>query len=161
MQLINISQLMSFNALGGDKARMLTYTYPHKHLGKIKVVICNHQVDSLFFLWLISTLVICKLLSMVVRDTECPCWNQVSLHNTNSNSCLSTYPYKPLRKIKGPYAITRLTVRYTRGLMSLLMICKQKEMVIHDTECPKLRLGVIKHETHSLTSIHKVNIYIY
>ena len=33
-------------ALRGDKSVMLTYTYPHKRLGKIKVTICNHQADS-------------------------------------------------------------------------------------------------------------------
>ena len=31
-----------------NKVSMGTYTYPHKQLRKIKVAICNHQVDSPF-----------------------------------------------------------------------------------------------------------------
>ena len=37
--------------LRGYKVSMKTHTYPHKPLGKIKVDICNHQVDSPFYLW--------------------------------------------------------------------------------------------------------------
>ena len=37
--------------LGGDKVSMLTHTYPHKPLRKIKVIICNHQADSPFYVW--------------------------------------------------------------------------------------------------------------
>ena len=50
--------------LRGDKVSMLTHTSPHKHLMKIKVTICNHQDDSLFYLYLYvccGPLVICKL----------------------------------------------------------------------------------------------------
>ena len=32
--------------LRGDKVSMLTHTYPHKPLRKIKVAICIHQVDT-------------------------------------------------------------------------------------------------------------------
>ena len=32
--------------LWGDKVSMLTHTYPHKPLRKIKVTKCNHQADS-------------------------------------------------------------------------------------------------------------------
>ena len=31
---------------GGDKVSMLTHTYPHKPIRKIKVTVCNHQADS-------------------------------------------------------------------------------------------------------------------
>ena len=31
---------------GSDKVSMLTHTYPHKPLRKIKATICNHQPDS-------------------------------------------------------------------------------------------------------------------
>ena len=31
---------------GGYKVSMLTHTYPHKPMRKIKVTICNHQTDS-------------------------------------------------------------------------------------------------------------------
>ena len=34
----------------GDKVSMLTHTYPHKPMSKIKVVICNHQADCPFYL---------------------------------------------------------------------------------------------------------------
>ena len=39
--------------LGGDKVSrpMLTHTYPHKPLRKIKVTICNHQADSPLYVW--------------------------------------------------------------------------------------------------------------
>ena len=37
--------------LGGDKVSMLTHAYLLKPLRKIKVAICNHQVDSPFYLW--------------------------------------------------------------------------------------------------------------
>ena len=37
--------------LGGDKMRMLTHTYQHKPLRKIKVTICNHQADSPLYVW--------------------------------------------------------------------------------------------------------------
>ena len=44
-----------------------------------------------------------------------------------------TYPHKPLRKIKWPSAITRLTPHFMYGLMSALVICKKRRsMVIHD-----------------------------
>ena len=35
--------------LKGDKMNMLTHTYTHKHLRKIKLTICNHQGDSPFY----------------------------------------------------------------------------------------------------------------
>ena len=37
--------------LGGDKVSMLTHTYPHKPLRKIKVTMCNHQADSQLYVW--------------------------------------------------------------------------------------------------------------
>ena len=37
--------------LGGDKVSMLTHTYPHKPLMKIKVTICNHQAGSPLYVW--------------------------------------------------------------------------------------------------------------
>ena len=48
-----------------------------------------------------------------------------------------TYPHKPLRKIKWPPAITKLTTHFAYGLMSDLVIASiEKSVVIHDTECP-------------------------
>ena len=61
------------NALRCDKVSMLTHTYQHKPLRKIKVAICNNQVDSLFYLWHVcSGDLLAKKKSMVVHDTECP-----------------------------------------------------------------------------------------
>ena len=39
---------------------METYTYLHKQLRKIKVAICNHQVDSPFMCSLMSAVVMCQ-----------------------------------------------------------------------------------------------------
>ena len=36
---------------GVIKASMLIHTYTHKHLMKIKVTICNHQVNSQLYVW--------------------------------------------------------------------------------------------------------------
>ena len=36
---------------GADKVSMLTHTYPHKPLRKIKVTIFNHQADSPLYVW--------------------------------------------------------------------------------------------------------------
>ena len=36
---------------GNNKVSMLTHTYPHKPLRKIKVVICNHQADNPLYMW--------------------------------------------------------------------------------------------------------------
>ena len=39
------------STLRGDKVSMLTHTYPHKPLRKIKVTICNHQADDPLYVW--------------------------------------------------------------------------------------------------------------
>ena len=63
---------------------MLTHTYPHKPLRKIKVAIYDHQADGPLYVCLISDLVICRFRkSTVIHDTECRFWDQVSLNNTN------------------------------------------------------------------------------
>ena len=59
---------------------VLTCTYPHKPLKKIKMYICNHQVDSPFGVWFD----VCpgdlqaKKKNLVLHDTECPYWGQLS-----------------------------------------------------------------------------------
>ena len=63
---------------------ILTHTCSHKPLRKIKVAICNQQTDSSLYVWLdvwFGDLQVLK--SMVIHDTECPYWDQVSLNNTN------------------------------------------------------------------------------
>ena len=66
------------------------------------------------------------------------------------------YPHKPLKKIKCPSAIIRLTAHFKCRLMSDLVICKhKKEMVIHDTECPPWNQA---HEEHKLAHLMIVMI---
>ena len=37
--------------LRGDKVSMLTHTYPHKPLRKIKMTICNDHADNPLYVW--------------------------------------------------------------------------------------------------------------
>ena len=63
-----------------DKVSM----YKHKPLRRI-MVICNHQADSLFYVW--SDLVICKHRKReygVIHDANCP--YNVSLNNNNNSN---------------------------------------------------------------------------
>ena len=46
---------------GVKKVSMLTHTYPHKFLRKLKVASCNHQADSTFYFCDLIDLMICKL----------------------------------------------------------------------------------------------------
>ena len=45
------SGLLSLFRFGGDKVSMLTHTYPHKPLRKIKVNISSHHGDSPLYVW--------------------------------------------------------------------------------------------------------------
>ena len=80
--------------LRGDKVSMLSHIYPHKSLRKIELTICNHQADSLLYVWPNrSDLVICNFRkSMVIHDTECPYWDQVSLNSTKPNQTKMCQP---------------------------------------------------------------------
>ena len=51
MSLLRPGVIKQPQPLGGDKVSMLTYTYPHKPLRKIKVTICNRQADSPLYVW--------------------------------------------------------------------------------------------------------------
>ena len=65
---------------------MLTHIYPHKAWRKIEVTICKiTRLTAHFMCGLMSDLLILHLLikSMVIHDTKCPFWDQVSLNNTN------------------------------------------------------------------------------
>ena len=68
----------------GDKESMLTHIYPHKARRKIDHM-QNHQADSPLYVWPYVWSADLHLLikSMVIHDTECPYWDQVSLNNTN------------------------------------------------------------------------------
>ena len=72
--------------LGGDKVSMLRNAYPHKALRRNKVTMCNHQADSPLYVWPGVWSVDLQVLkkSIVIHDTECPHWYQVSVNNTNS-----------------------------------------------------------------------------
>ena len=74
----------------GDKVSMLTHTYPHKARRKIEVIICKITRLTAHFMcglmsgpdvWSADLHLLIK--SMVIHDTECPYWDQVSLNNTN------------------------------------------------------------------------------
>ena len=70
-----------------DKVSMLTHIYPHKARRKIDHM-QNHQADSPLYVWPYVWSADLHLLikSMVIHDTECPYWDQVSLNNT-SQTC--------------------------------------------------------------------------
>ena len=48
---IVLAKLLWILLLGGDEVDIVTHTYPHKFLRKIKVAICDHKVDRPFYLW--------------------------------------------------------------------------------------------------------------
>ena len=50
-QMINTPGAVKYWPSGMIKVSMLTHTYPHKPLRKIKVTICNHQADSQLDVW--------------------------------------------------------------------------------------------------------------
>ena len=79
-----------FRTLRYDKVSMLTHTCPHKPLMKTERTIYNRQVDSRPFTCDLSALVIYKEKTMVIYDTKCPYWDQVSLNNTKSTSLLDS-----------------------------------------------------------------------
>ena len=64
---------------------MLTHSYPHHPMWKIKVATWNHQADDTFFYCLKSYLVICRndWISNVVRNIEYSPYYQVLLNNFN------------------------------------------------------------------------------
>ena len=69
----------------GDKVSISTHTYPRQPLGKKNVTMCKiTRLTAHFMCDLMSDLVICKFRkSVVVQDTECPYWDQVSLNYIN------------------------------------------------------------------------------
>ena len=78
--------LLVLLGLRDDKVSTVDHTYPHKLLMKTEVAICNHQVDSPFYLWpnVCSGDLHAKEKTIAIHDTECPYWDQVSLNNTDS-----------------------------------------------------------------------------
>ena len=99
-------------------ARVLVQPYLAP-LRNIEVTICKHQADSPFYVWPDVWSGICKLKkSMIIHDTECPYWDQVSLNNTNQ-----TKPgWKPT------LCVTWCLTWWFESFV--------KRVVIHDTECP-------------------------
>ena len=92
--------------LWGYKVSMLTHIYPHKLHRKIEMTI--HQADSPFYVWpdVWSADLHLFIKSMVMRDTKCPYWDQVSLNNTKPNQscwgCISLLLPR-LPKLSGPF----------------------------------------------------------
>ena len=84
-------ELLMGCTLWGDKVSMLTHIFPHKPLRKIEVTtacICKITRLTANFIMcsLMSDMLICKFIkSVVIHDTECPYWDQVSLNNTKPN----------------------------------------------------------------------------
>ena len=65
---------------------MLSHTHPYKPWGRLKWPHAITRLTSHFTCDLLSDLVMCKQKkSMVIHDTKCPHWNQVSLNNSNTN----------------------------------------------------------------------------
>ena len=76
----------------GDKVSMLTHTYDSDDTntnprGKLKWPYAITRLTAHFVCGLMYDLVRCKFRkSMVIHDTKCPYWDQVSLNNTNQTS---------------------------------------------------------------------------
>ena len=82
---------ITITPLWGDKVSMLTHIYPHKPRRKTEVTICKiTRLTAHFMCGLMSDLLICNCLRkvMVIHDTECPYWDQVSLNNTKPTKLL-------------------------------------------------------------------------
>ena len=82
---IMFTPIHSFGADKVSRAYVNPYIPTHKPLRRIKVYVITRLILNLLFgVALMSDLVICKFRkSMVLQDTECPYWDQVSLNNTN------------------------------------------------------------------------------
>ena len=74
----------------GDIVSMLAHIYPHKARRKIEVIICKITRLTAHFVWpdVWSADLHLLIKSMVIHDTECPYWDQVSLSNTNQTKPL-------------------------------------------------------------------------
>ena len=69
---------------GDDKVSMLTIHTHTNPWGRLKWPYAITRLIAHFICGWMSARVICKVRkSMVIHDTECPYWDQVSLNNTN------------------------------------------------------------------------------
>ena len=95
------NKLPVWKPLWGDKVSMLTHIYPHKPRRKIEMTICKiTRLTAHFMCGLMSDLLICKFIKcMVIHDTECPYWDQVSLNNTNQPTNLCERCIAPCQKL--------------------------------------------------------------
>ena len=97
---------ITFSTIGGDKVSMLTHTYPHKPLRKIKVTIyAIIRLTTSFMCGLMSDLVICKFRKVwlymtpnILNETRCP-WTTQTQPNPFNYVC-------PKLKLKLDYPVT-------------------------------------------------------
>ena len=102
------------------------------------------RLTAHFICGLMSDMVICKFWkSMVMHDTECPYWDQVSLNNTNQTSgvaCFHVYPciqvsdvtfstFRFKRKIQ-KRSTSNLTVTYKWSIVEYSINCMIKIICI-------------------------------
>ena len=91
------------------------YVNPYTHTnprGRLKWPYANTRLTAHIICGLMSDLVICNFRkSMVIHDTECPYWNQVSLNNTNQ-----TKPVRWSLQLEQPYHLCWLKL--------LTMVCQ-------------------------------------
>ena len=96
--LLHSAAVSHVRALEGNKLNMLTHIYSRKHMRKIKWPSAITRLTAHFTCGLRSDLVFAwKGKSMIIHDTECPCWDQVLLNITHSKlPCNCFYYTHPL-----------------------------------------------------------------
>ena len=89
---------------------MLIHIYPLTPQRNIEVTICKHQADSPFYVWRDVWSGYLQLLkkSMVIHDTECPYWDQVSLNNTNQTKPNTLYTLNIYTKYTPEIAVKKI-----------------------------------------------------
>ena len=84
LMFITLYTYTAFPTLWDDKVSVLTHTYPHKPVRKIKwpaavTRLTPHLLMAWNLIWWFGN-------SMIIHDTECPCWDQMSLNSTVSKA---------------------------------------------------------------------------
>ena len=102
----------------------------------------NHQADSPHYVWpdVWSADLHVLIKSMVIHDTECPYWDQVSLNNTNQPTFMQRSVYFEKLLCRGsllstlPFVwcqtIFELGYCHSSGYCKLLAVCR------HQEDCP-------------------------
>ena len=93
--MLHCTEPSSFSSLGDDKVSMFTDTYSHKPWGRLKWSYAVTRLTAHFMCGLVSYMVTCKFRKkVVIHDTECPYWDQVSLKNPNPNLNPSSFQWE-------------------------------------------------------------------